>query len=224
MSAKSFSFRISLLLLCIVAAAAVSIPAERSPYPATIAALQTAYDEEIIAHDRCVAFAEKAQEEDFPEIANFFTVIAASEGVHARNYKKLLSRLGAKPKKHEKETVAVSTTSRNLKAATAAEIEQIEKVYPALLEQMKQENHAGAIKAVLRELESEKQHLKLIKQIRAASEDFFGILSRKMEQKPQQYYICQVCGAIAANNPPETCPICKGAGSNYKAVARSPEK
>jgi rubrerythrin len=220
MTGNSIRLLVGTILLLIMAAVTVSFSGERTEYPATIAALKTAYQSEILAHDRCMAFAQKANAEQYPEIANLFTAIAVSEGIHARNYKSLLIQLGSEPDKTPGGPIKVAPTNVNLKVALDAEIEQIEQAYPGYLEKIRSENHAAATKIVLQELESEKQHLDMLKQIRSGTGIFFGMLTKKMAEQPVQFDVCQVCGSTVTERPKEVCPICKGSVANYKVIER----
>ena len=62
--------------------------------PETIAAIGYAFQRETDAHLRYVAFAQAASQEGYKGIAYMFTAFATSEGLHARNFKRLVAQLG----------------------------------------------------------------------------------------------------------------------------------
>ena len=62
-----------------------------------------------------MAYAEKANLENYPNIANLFVTLATSESIHARNFKTLLSQLGVEVKEIRKTKIEVSSTKKNLK-------------------------------------------------------------------------------------------------------------
>ena len=52
--------------------------------------LYEAFVGEAKAYHRLLAFAQKATDEDFPQIARLFRAVAAAEGVHAERHLRLL--------------------------------------------------------------------------------------------------------------------------------------
>lgn len=189
-------------------------------YPETIAAIQTVYCDESKAQARYVAFAKKAQAEGYPWIGYFFHALSTSEGIHARNARELLAELGSEAKEGPYEP-EVATTRENLKSATSFEINIIEQVYPGLLKKMGPERHVCARQSLTNELETERQHLDLLKKIQRGTGAFFGMLVKKFEGTPVEYFVCQVCGATAIEVPAQGCPICKSDAAEYKVVEKN---
>jgi rubrerythrin len=68
----------------------------QSKYPVTSSTLQTLYHNETQDHLTYLAYAQKAISENYPGIAYLLVTLAASESIHARNYKQILSDLGVK--------------------------------------------------------------------------------------------------------------------------------
>ena len=73
---------------------ALPISAE-STYPETIRAIQALYQDELQALHNYIGFAQKAESENYPDIANLFHAFATSESIHARNFKDILSSLNS---------------------------------------------------------------------------------------------------------------------------------
>jgi len=86
-------------------------------YPETISVLKEIYVGEIQPHLNYLAYAQKANSENYPNIAHLFTALATSESIHARNFRKLSSDLGVDVKGTPKPEVKVSSTKENLKNA-----------------------------------------------------------------------------------------------------------
>jgi len=62
--------------------------------PKTISVLKMAYEGRIRAFHTYMAYAQKANSESYPNIANLFVALASSERSHARNFRSLLVELG----------------------------------------------------------------------------------------------------------------------------------
>jgi rubrerythrin len=222
MSTKTIRSRFILVLACCVSISAISLFSATAQLncPETISVLQNAYRGEIRAYRTYTAYAKKANSENYPSIAQLFCALAASESIHARNFMKLLSELGAEMKESPKREIEVSSTKKNLKHATQVELKEIDERYPSFLERIKPEKHEAAIQNIMYAWESEKQHRDLIKQIQSGTGIFFGVLAKKIEEAPDHYFVCQQCGSTLVELPRDNCPICKGSVSQYKELER----
>ena len=187
----------------------------------TIAVLNIVYNGEVQAHRRYNAFAKKAMQEDQPNIAHLFRALAASEGIHARNFKTLLKELGANIKTPAQAEIQVETTRLNLKQATQVEISEIDDKYPKLLQRLKSEGHEEAIGKLTSAWEAEKQHRELIKDILSGTGMFYGMLTRKFRDADVRYFVCQNCGSTVVALPGETCPVCDVPASEYREIKKT---
>jgi rubrerythrin len=184
----------------------------------TISVLQSLYWDEMQAMNNYQAYAKKAVSEKYPNIAKLFMTIAASESVHARNFKACLAKLGVTAETFPQQPVKVASTRKNLKFAIAVELEEIDRKYPQILEKIKSENHAEAIQYTKYAWESEKQHRELLKEMQSGTGIFFGLLTKRIEGNPSQYFVCQNCGSTLSEIPEVTCPICGGPAAKYKKI------
>lgn len=192
----------------------------QSKYAETTAVLQAAYRGEIQAHLTYIAYAQKAITENYPNIGHLFASLAASESIHARNFKKLLTDLRVEVKEISKPEIKVSSTKENLKSATQVELQEIDQKYPQFIEKVKSERHEAALQNITYAWESEKQHRDLIQKIQSGTGILFGVLTRKVEKTPTQFFVCQSCGSTLRELPKDTCPICESPVSQYKEVER----
>ena len=190
----------------------------QSEYNETISVLQSLYLDEMQALHNYQAYAKKAVSENYPNIAKLFITIAASESVHARNFRACLATLGAAPETFAQQPLKVASTRKNLKFAIAVELQEIDKKYPQLLEQIKPENYTKAIQYITYAWESEKQHRELLKEMQSGTGMFFGLLTKRIEGSPSPYFVCQNCGSTLSKIPEVTCPICKGPAVKYKEI------
>jgi len=190
----------------------------QSGYNETICVLQTLYKDEIQALHNYRAYAEKAAAEKYPNIARLFKTLAASETVHARNFEAILSALDEKTEKFSPLKPEVSNTQKHLELSTALELEEIDNKYPQFIERIKPENHAEAIRYIIYAWKAEKQHRELLRKIQSGTGIFFGLLTKKIEGSPSQYFVCQNCGSTLSQIPATTCPICGGPSANYTEI------
>ena len=192
----------------------------QSKYPRTVNALQERYEDEIHGIHKYLAYAQEALSEDYPNIAYLFVALAASESVHARNFKRLLCDLDVEVKEIPKPEFKVSSTKKNLNHAATVEIEEIDREYPRLIEHMGPEKHEAAIRNIRYAWQAEEQHRDLLKKVLSGTGIFFGVLAKKIEKTDVQFFVCQRCGSTLTALPEDTCPICKGPVAGYKEVER----
>lgn len=121
----------------------------QSKYPKTVYALQDRYADEIHAVHKYLAYAQQALSEDYPNIAYLFVTFAASESVHARNFKRLLCDLAVEVKEIPDPEFEVSSTKGNLKKATTLEIDEIDREYPRIIEYIRPEKHEAAVQDIM---------------------------------------------------------------------------
>ena len=189
-------------------------------YAETIAVLRQGYYGEIQAQRNYLVFAGKAEFDKYHNIANLFISLAASEEVHAKNFKKILNDLGVSLDEPAEIEIKVSRTKENLKYAVGVELSEIDKQYPGFIKRIENENYAEAIKNITYAWEAEKQHRGLIEKIRSNIGIFFGIIARKIESSPTKYFVCATCGSTVIELPQYYCPICKGPVSAYREVTK----
>ena len=196
----------------------ISFADAQSKYPETIAALQIGYRNEMQAHFNYMAYAYKAKAENYPNMSHLFVSFAASEFIHARNFKRILFDLGVEAKELPKSEVKVSSTKANLKDGIDFEIADIDQRYPQLLERMKPEGHEAAIRFMTYAWETEKQHRDILQKMQSGTGIFFGQLAKRIEETSLQYFVCLECGSTYIELPRSIFPICKVSISQFKEV------
>ncbi|MGD9032012.1 MAG: rubrerythrin family protein [Desulfobacteraceae bacterium] len=221
MSRKANRISYSLILLGCILFSMFTLPFvdAQTRYPKTISVLKMAYKGEIQAFHTYMAYAQKANSENYPNIANLFIALASSERIHARNFRTLLVELGVEVSDTEIPQIKVSSTKKNLKKATKVELSEIDTKYPQFIDKTESENHKAATRSITYAWKSEMQHRDLIKRIQSGTGMLFGLLAKKIEGTPTQYFVCQNCGSTLTEFPKEACPICKGSVSQYKKLA-----
>ena len=146
--------------------------------------LLDAFAGESQANRKYLAFSKQADKEGFAQVAKLFRAAAEAETVHAHNH---LRALGG-----------IKTTPENLKEAIAGETHEFKEMYPAMIEDSKQEAQKAAERSFTFANEVEKVHAGLYQK---ALEEL-----EKLEEV--DYYVCSVCGFTCEDEPPEKCPVC----------------
>lgn len=197
----------------------ISVGAQAN-YPETISVLCTAYQNEMTAFHAYIAYAEKAESEGYPNIAQLFMAIANSESIHARNFKRILTELKVDVKDILPPKLTVLTTKENLKCLTEKEIKEIDQTYPLLIKRIKPEKHEAAIHTMSWAWKSEEQHRDLLKKIYSGTGTLFGAMAKIIEMTSMRSFVCQVCGSTLLKLPTDVCPICGVPASNYKKMGK----
>lgn len=161
----------------------------------TIENLRQAFAGESQANRRYLAFAKKAEQEGFPQVARLFRAAAEAETVHAHAH---LRAMGG-----------VRSTRENLEEAVAGETHEFKSMYPAMIEDAKAENENAALKSFEFANAVEKTHAKLYQSL-------LDSLGKTREEYP--YFVCPVCGHTAEREAPETCPVCGARGSSFTRI------
>jgi rubrerythrin len=159
--------------------------------------LQTAFAGESMANRRYLAFAKKADQEGFPQIARLFRAAAHAETIHAHNHLRAMDGLKG--------------TADNLEVAIAGEHYEVVDMYPTMHAEAEKEGERRAIQTFNYALQTEKIHEALYRE--AAD-----TLAKGKDLPEVEYYICPVCGHTHVGKPPERCPICNTPGSRFEKI------
>jgi rubrerythrin len=158
--------------------------------------LKEAFAGESQANRKYLAFAKKAEQEGYINIAKLFRTAAEAETIHALGHLNALNGVGS--------------TVDNLRAAVAGETHEFSEMYPPMLDQAEKDNHK-ARRMFGYANKAEAVHAKLYQlALEAALE--------KKDLAQTNFYLCPVCGHIELGNPPESCPICGTKGEKFLQV------
>ncbi|MBI0584479.1 MAG: rubrerythrin family protein [Methanomassiliicoccus sp.] len=158
--------------------------------------LKEAFSGESQANRKYLAFAKKAQQDGYPQVAKLFRAAAEAETIHALAHLRVLK--------------GVKTTAENLREAVAGENYEHTSMYPGFIEQAKKEGNADAVRSFTFANEVEKVHEDLYKAASRAVDASKDLPAKKL-------YICPVCGNIE-EEVPEKCAVCGAPGSSFKEV------
>ena len=157
--------------------------------------LKEAFAGESQANRRYLAFAAKADQEGYPQVARLFRAAAEAETIHAHSHLRALN--------------GIKSTKENLLEAVAGETHEFTKMYPEMIEAAKAEGHKVGLRSFSYANEVEKIHAQLY-------QGLLDSLGKSQESYP--YYICPVCGMTAEKEAPAICPVCGAKGSLFRRV------
>ena len=149
--------------------------------------LKQAFAGESKANRRYLAFAQKAEEEGYPQAAKLFRAIAEAETIHALNHLGILGE--------------IKSTEENLKTAISGENSEFKGMYPEFLNTARQEGQQKAAWSFEVAGKVEKIHAGLFSEAIKALKSGAGAAE-------VEYYVCGVCGYTVEGASPEKCPIC----------------
>jgi len=156
--------------------------------------LMDAFAGESQANRKYLAFAKKADQEGYPQVAKLFRAAAAAETVHAHSHLAVAN--------------GIKSTAENLKEAIAGETHEFTSMYPEMIRQAEAEGNAKAVRTFNFANEVEKIHAALYQKALAGMET----------KNDVTYYVCGVCGYTCENEAPETCPVCKSKKMAFSKV------
>jgi rubrerythrin len=189
-----------------------------TPYPRTIKLLQIAHKREIAMYHQYVEFGRKAKVEGYRGIAYLCAAFATAELIHAQNFAKILSRLDVEIVPVSKPQMTVSSTRDNLMKAANDEIDDIDSFYPDMIKEVNPEGVQDAITFATFAWESEKQHRDILMKIQRWAPWFFEKLAKTIDEKTDQYFVCQFCGSTMDEIPSDKCPICHFSSEHYRKI------
>lgn len=157
--------------------------------------LKSAFAGESQAHMKYILFADKAEQEGYPNVARLFRAIAYAERVHAMNH---LNALGG-----------IGNTVANLETGLQGETFEIQEMYPAYKAVAELQNETKAARSMGWAEEAEKIHAELYGNAKAT------VASGK-DIELGTVYICPVCGYTTVDHVPDRCPLCNVPGEKFK--------
>ena len=157
--------------------------------------LKEAFAGESQANRKYLAFAKRADEEGYKQVAKLFRAAAEAETIHAHNHLRVLN--------------GIKSTKENLQEAIGGETHEFKTMYPGMKDAAKAEKNDAAFRTFNFANEVEKIHAAL----------YTTALEKLGKNEVVDYYVCPVCGNTVEKAPPETCPICGAPGKGFMKIA-----
>lgn len=161
----------------------------------TEANLKEAFAGESQANRKYLAFAKKAEEEGYRQVAKLFRAAAEAETVHAHSHLRVLK--------------GIKSTKENLQDAVGGETHEFKIMYPEMMEAAKAEKSDDAFRSFNFANSVEKIHAAL----------YGKALEGLGRNEEVDYYVCPVCGNTVEKAAPEKCPICGAPGKSFIKIA-----
>jgi rubrerythrin len=197
--------------LLVLALGALVLPSVAAAASGTLDNLQTAYSGESNARARYLAFAEKADQEQYGEVASLFRAAAKAEATHAANHAVVIRKMGGSPQS-QIEVPDVKSTMENLEAAIKGESYERDTMYPEFLKQARADGNKDAIETFNFAKNAESEHAKLYS---AALNE----LPKLKGSKAKTFYVCNVCGYTTPTLDFSKCPSCFSHKDKYEKVS-----
>ena len=149
--------------------------------------LASAFAGESQANRRYLAFAKKAKEDGYPNLAKLFKAAATAETIHAHNHLRVMGGIGS--------------TAENVEEAINGETFEFKEMYPGYLATAKEAGESPAAWSFDVALQVEKVHANLYEGAQAA-------LKAGKDLETAKFWVCKVCGNTFENEHPPKCPVC----------------
>ena len=159
--------------------------------------LKAAFAGESQANRRYLAFAKKADDDGFKQVAKLFRGAADAETVHAHNHLKVLG--------------GVKDTKSNLKEAIDGETHEFKEMYPKMIEEAQKEGDDSAEMTFYRANAVEKVHAELYQKA-------LDSINSGKDLGEKDIYVCQVCGNTVEGEPPDECSVCNAKKQAFKKI------
>ncbi len=142
------------------------------------------YEGEAKALLRLTLFAKRADQEELPQMAKLFRVIAFSEEIHGGRALEMLREL--------------NDTDSNLKESFQSETRIAGVAYEQFIELAENIGDITASTIFSQSRDVEEGHAKLYQKA----------INHLIGERETTYYVCQVCGYVSDGVCPEACPVC----------------
>jgi rubrerythrin len=179
------------------------------PTDVTLANLQAAFNGESNANAKYTAFAKKADEEGYCQVASLFRAAARAEQIHAAAHARVIRKMGAEPVANI-ELPHIGTTAENLNVAIAGETYERDVMYPGFIQQAEAAGNTAAVRTFQNALEAEKEHARL-----------YGLALENLANMSVKtaYFVCPVCGFTVEKKDFERCPVCNAPGEKFEEIS-----
>lgn len=160
----------------------------------------TAFTGETTASAKYAAYAKKAQEEGYPQIALLFKAASTAENIHANNHKAVLEDMEVsipvvKPQ------FTVKSTQENLQDAITGESYEVSTMYPEFLTNAKSAGNQLALISLNYAYKTEQKHKTMYENALNA------LQNNQVKTLAGQYYVCPTCGNTYETTAPKRCGI-----------------
>ena len=159
--------------------------------------LQEAFAGESQANRKYLAFAKKAEQDGFPQVAKLFRAAAAAETVHAHAHLRVMG--------------GIKGTEDNLQAAIEGEGFEFQQMYPKFVSEAEAEGNKPAVFSFKHALVVEEIHHGLYSKALEAVKSGSDLPETKL-------FVCSVCGNTVEDSAPDKCPVCGASKEQFEEM------
>jgi rubrerythrin len=159
--------------------------------------LQEAFAGESQANRKYLAFAKKADQDNFKQVARLFRAAAAAETIHAHAH---LRAMGG-----------IKTTLENLEEAKGGEEYEFNSMYPGFVAEAETEGNKAALITFKNAMAVENIHAGLYGEAIEA-------VKAGQDLPETAIYVCEICGNTVYGEAPDKCEICGVPKERFFAV------
>jgi rubrerythrin len=149
--------------------------------------LKEAFAGESQANRKYLAFAKKADNEGFAQVAKLFRAAAEAETVHAHAHLRVMG--------------AVKSTADNIETGIRGEGLEFQEMYPGFIKEAEEENNGPAVITFKNAMAVEEIHHGLYKEALEAVKSGSDLPAGSI-------FVCGICGNTVNNEAPDRCPVC----------------
>lgn len=180
----------------------------------TIDNLQAAYKGEVTAKAKYIAYAQKAEQEGFPQISSLYRAVSAAEHIHAGNHQSVLaeSKVVVPTIKPE---FTVKTTKENLAGDIKGEAYEATSMYPSFIKSAENAGNQIGIVSLTYAMKTEKKHNLMYTTALNALEN------NSVKTLPSIFYVCSLCGNTYSNKAPARCTFCMTKSEKFMKISKA---
>jgi rubrerythrin len=149
--------------------------------------LKEAFAGESQANRKYLAFAKKADEEGFSQVAKLFRAAAEAETVHAHAHLRVMG--------------AVKSTAENIETGIHGEGLEFQEMYPGFIKEAEEENNGPAVITFKNAMAVEEIHHGLY-------QEALDAVKSGSDLPTGSIFVCGICGNTVKDEAPERCPVC----------------
>jgi rubrerythrin len=173
--------------------------------------LLAAFKGETTASAKYSAYAKKAEQEGFHNIAILFKAASAAEKIHASNHLSVLTDSGIKAPQVTPE-FTVKSTKENLKDAIKGESYEAATMYPGFIKDAETAGDQSALMSLNYAFKTEQKHKIMYENALAALD------KNTVTSLPAVYFVCPVCGNTYDSTPASRCGICMTSSEKFITI------
>jgi rubrerythrin len=159
--------------------------------------LRAAFAGESQANRTYLAFAKKADQDGYPQIAKLFRAAAEAETIHAHAHLRVLGD--------------VKSTAENLGAAAEGEAQEFRHMYPGFLSEAEQDKDKAAAVSFRNAMAVEEIH-------HALYGEALATLNAGSDLPAAAIFVCGVCGNTVVGEAPDRCPVCGAPKAKFSEI------